>query len=143
LADRIRDPQNQFQAEIELASKRLVTNYGNKLAYVRVDEFSRGNAWNTMAFNGFLRVRVQQYFYIKHGVKLNYPKLPMVVQIDASKNRYYYPIELLVVVDDAPKKECKCRVRTSTPVPRVGGRRRLFEEEASSAESDSGPRGFD
>jgi hypothetical protein len=50
------------------------------------------------ALRGYLGITVQQYLFIKHGLKLRYPQLSCIVMKCGGDHLNFYPIELLEIV---------------------------------------------
>ncbi|KAL3087858.1 hypothetical protein niasHS_009056 [Heterodera schachtii] len=46
-------------------------------------------------------VKVQQYFYIKHRIRLLYPQLKCIVEYHNKGHCKYYPLELLAIEESA------------------------------------------
>ena len=145
LFETLKNPKFRGHAERVLAKKQLVTNYRDKQQVIRCDEFSRGDAWRTMAFNGFLKVRIQQYFYAKYEIELNFPRLPLVVQRGPKLHRAYYPMELLSVVNgvEDPSTEVyhlalvkKNTFKARPSVPKVYRNRRMCASSCDEEEDE-------
>lgn len=62
------------------------------------DDFSFIGANRLFAYQGFLRITVQQHLYTRHRVKLKFPKLPCVVMHCNNGHRNYFPLELLQLI---------------------------------------------
>lgn len=50
-----------------------------------------------LALNGYLRVTVRQYYYVRHAIRLRHPYLPAIIMFGGGTHRSYYPLELLEV----------------------------------------------
>ncbi|KAL3081146.1 hypothetical protein niasHS_012672 [Heterodera schachtii] len=76
-------------------------------------------------------VKVQQYFYIKHRIRLLYPQLKCIVEYHNKGHCKYYPLELLAIEESAESEptekpaaetdylDCRCDTRRCTPPVRA------------------------
>lgn len=62
---------------------------------VRVDGVSFLSAARQFAYNGYLKITVQQHMYCAHKVRLHYPDLPCIMMYGSRGHVDYFPIELL------------------------------------------------
>ena len=89
----LRQPFYRFLVEESLQNQKLYTLH-NINQEIQFRGLSVTHAANTFAYNGYLGITVQQHFFSRQRIRLQYPKLPMVIHL--SNNRpYYYPIETL------------------------------------------------
>ncbi|KAL3116894.1 hypothetical protein niasHT_002557 [Heterodera trifolii] len=107
LAEYLNNPEAVNKASAYLRGKKLKTTYSNKggtTKEVEFGNFSLKSASETYAFEGFLgnsEVKVHQYFYIKHRIRLLYPQLKCIVEYHSKGHCKYYPLELLAIEDSA------------------------------------------
>ncbi|KAL3087172.1 hypothetical protein niasHS_005411 [Heterodera schachtii] len=119
LAEYLNNPEAVNKASAYLRGKKLKTTYSNKggtTKEVEFGNFSLKSASDTYAFEGFLgkwlfckhsltlkssEVKVHQYFYIKHRIRLLYPQLKCIVEYHSKGHCKYYPLELLAFEDSA------------------------------------------
>ncbi|KAL3112588.1 hypothetical protein niasHT_018599 [Heterodera trifolii] len=119
LAEYLNNPEAVNKASAYLRGKKLKTTYSNKggtTKEVEFGNFSLNSASETYAFEGFLgkcpfcrhsltlessEVKVHQYFYIKHRIRLLYPQLKCIVEYHSKGHCKYYPLELLAIEDSA------------------------------------------
>ena len=100
LSSRLGLLSNRVLVEKALAGKKIYTIYGDKASQVIFHGLSPGDS-RTHAYNGFLGITVQQHFYVRYRLKLAYPLLPLVVQIDNNNgHRSFYPLEMLIVLQE-------------------------------------------
>lgn len=99
LGRKLENAMNVYRAEKFLLSKKLFIDYGDRQREIRFNSLSSLNAQNAKAYNGYLGVTVQQHFYCRHRKVLKFANLPLVVDY-SNKNRAYYPIELLTLVEN-------------------------------------------
>ncbi len=83
--------------------KRFHTTYETSRRYhtrpVRFDALTWMDASQLVAYEGACsRMTVKQHYYARHGVWLEHPRLPCVVEYGARGHNRYYPMELLVPV---------------------------------------------
>ncbi|KAL3110914.1 hypothetical protein niasHT_014851 [Heterodera trifolii] len=100
LAEYLNNPEAVNKANAYLSGKKLKTTYqgrDSKTKVVKFGTFSLKAAAETYAFEGFLDVKVQQYFYIKHRIRLLYPQLKCIVEYHNKGHCKYYPLELLAI----------------------------------------------
>lgn len=62
---------------------------------VHVSGLTLKGADEVYAYQGFLKVTVQQHFYARHRIRLLYPKLPCVFEKLPNGHKNYYPMEVL------------------------------------------------
>jgi hypothetical protein len=67
----------------------------NRQQLVYPDQISVLGADQLFALRGYLDIRVDQYYYVKHKKKLKYPKLPCIVEYGGNNHCSFYPIEVL------------------------------------------------
>lgn len=110
LAEYLNNPEAVNKASAYLRGKKLKTTYSNKggtTKEVEFGNFSLKSASETYAFEGFLgkcpfckhsltlessEVKVHQYFYIKHRIRLLYPQLKCIVEYHSKGHCKYYPL---------------------------------------------------
>ncbi|KAL3069276.1 hypothetical protein niasHS_018001 [Heterodera schachtii] len=93
LAEYLNNPEAVNKASAYLRGKKLKTTYSNKGGTTKEVEF--GN------FSLNSEVKVHQYFYIKHRIRLLYPQLKCIVEYHSKGHCKYYPLELLAIEDSA------------------------------------------
>uniref|UniRef100_A0A914GRN5 Uncharacterized protein n=1 Tax=Globodera rostochiensis TaxID=31243 RepID=A0A914GRN5_GLORO len=104
LAEYLNNPEAVNKASGYLGGKKLKTTYLSRdgtTKDVKFGNFSLKSASDTYAFEGFLEVKVHQYFYIKHRIRLLYPQLKCVVEYHNKGHSKYYPLELLAIDESA------------------------------------------
>uniref|UniRef100_A0A914IF92 Uncharacterized protein n=1 Tax=Globodera rostochiensis TaxID=31243 RepID=A0A914IF92_GLORO len=112
LAEYLNNPEAVNKATVYLGGKKLKTTYLSRdgtTKDVKFGNFSLKSASDTYAFEGFLgmfchhfslsnyhppvsEVKVHQYFYIKHRIRLLYPQLKCVVEYHNKGHSKYYPL---------------------------------------------------
>ena len=94
-------PKNMNKIHEFLNGKTLRTTHlgaGNR--DIRIHHLTMGDASVVPAYNGFLRVSVQQHYYARHRKYLGYHWLPCIAE-KTGENRYnFWPIEILSTNDD-------------------------------------------
>jgi hypothetical protein len=78
--------------------RTLYRNRNNTRQIINFDHITAKTAKELMAYNRFLSVTVIQHLYIRHRVKLRYPNLPCIVQVQGSVKKFF-PIETLEIID--------------------------------------------
>ena len=110
LAEYLNNPEAVNKASAYLRGKKLKTTYTNRNGTTKevvFGNFSLKPASETYAFEGFLgmfpqsqfpshaqcsEVKVHQYFYIKHRIRLLYPQLKCIVEYHNKGHCKYYPL---------------------------------------------------
>ncbi|KAL3083619.1 hypothetical protein niasHS_008273 [Heterodera schachtii] len=82
LAEYLNNPEAVNKATAYLSGKKLKTTY-------------QGRDCKTK------EVKVHQYFYIKHRIRLLYPQLKCIVEYHNKGHCKYYPLELLAIEESA------------------------------------------
>ncbi|KAL3070326.1 hypothetical protein niasHS_016153 [Heterodera schachtii] len=82
LAEYLNNPEAVNKANAYLSGKKLKTTY-------------QGRDCKTK------EVKVHQYFYIKHRIRLLYPQLKCIVEYHNKGHCKYYPLELLAIEESA------------------------------------------
>lgn len=99
LADTLNHPINVQKASEYLQGKSLETSYSDRDGEHRAldfNGFSTHNSAQQMAYNGYLRITVQQHFYIRHRIRLLYPNIKCIMAYAKSGRAMgYYPAELI------------------------------------------------
>lgn len=99
LEDELKDENVRRRVESFLKTKRLFTNYKAKKAIVFKGITNKLNAATAMAYNGYLNITIQQHYYCRHRIKLEFPHLPLAVQY-THHMRSFFPLEVLDIHDD-------------------------------------------
>lgn len=88
---------NNFVLLLKFLKKRKVvrTTHLKTNKTVRVFGLTLKGADEIHAYQGFLKVTVQQHFYARHKIRLMFPKLPCVVEKLPNGHKNYYPMEVL------------------------------------------------
>lgn len=60
--------------------------------------FTTKNAWDVRAYNDVAGPSVAFYFYLKHGIKLEFPNMPLLAIKGGGEHHSFYPLELLQAV---------------------------------------------
>jgi hypothetical protein len=67
---------------------------------VKVDDLSFRSAKYLRAFRRHrCNATVEQYYFIRYRITLKYPHLPCIIMRGGNNHVYYFPIEILFVID--------------------------------------------
>jgi hypothetical protein len=77
---------------------RLSTSHLEENQEIVFAGFSTRSAGHQYAYNGYQGTTVQQHFYSRHGLVLEYPELPCVKELGGGNHVNYWPIECLIVL---------------------------------------------
>lgn len=61
---------------------------------------TRKSSSQLMAFKGRLGVTVYQYYNLRHRLTLKFPRLPCIAVKGGGQHIYYYPLEVVNVVEE-------------------------------------------
>ncbi|KAL3117847.1 hypothetical protein niasHT_001438 [Heterodera trifolii] len=98
LAEYLNNPEAVNKANAYLRGKKLKTTYSNKGGTTKEVEFG---SFSLKSASDTSEVKVHQYFYIKHRIRLLYPQLKCIVEYHSKGHCKYYPLELLAIEDSA------------------------------------------
>lgn len=102
LNDKLNHPENLDKVNKLLHGKNLVTLYKNHIGEHK--EFAYGglskkSARCQMAYNGFKNVTVDQHFYVRHRISLQFSSNPCVIEKCKNGHMCFYPLELVGIAD--------------------------------------------
>lgn len=116
---KLRDLQQRIKVERELRLSKLQTTYNDRNGFRHTFFFeglTKQGADQIPAYGKLRRpfnVSVAAHFYARHRIMLKYPQLPCVIEKDPTAGNKFYPLELLVKIDD----EGPVPSREDTPIP--------------------------
>ena len=117
IADKMNHPDNLKKVESFLNGKQLQTIYKNHIGEIKefpFGGFTKKSARKQMAYNGFKNVTIDQHFYIRHRICLQYPNNPCVTEKFKNGHDRIYPLELVRIIEILPRTPlCKPSCRTS------------------------------
>ena len=90
----LQQPFYRFLVEESLQNQKLYTLH-NISQEIKFRGLSVTHSSNTYAYNGYLGITVQQHYFSRHRIRLQYPRLPMVIHLTSTQRQLYYPIEVL------------------------------------------------
>lgn len=101
LGERLTNPQRRREIiEVLRDSYLLTTHLKPEWRNIRVicHDLTRRGARFLPAYGGFMGVKVDQHYYIRHRIKLDHVDLPCVAEQGPSGRRSYFPLEVLSIL---------------------------------------------
>lgn len=80
--------------KLEIWTNHLKKNNNFKIGCAGITYTS---AREQMALNGYLGIKIPQYYYIKHNIRLEHAYLPCLIDLRAKNHFNYFPFEILNV----------------------------------------------
>lgn len=111
LSDALNHPINIEKVNNFLSNcKNIETTYRDKdnaLKLLVFEALAKENSANQNAYNGYLRISVQQHYYIRHRIRLLHPSIKCVAARAIGTNRAlgYYPPELLRIKEEGEEDD--------------------------------------
>jgi hypothetical protein len=106
LQDRLYHPSTEMKVADFLKDKKITTTYYSRSGEqkdVKFDGFCLKSSEDQKAYEGFLGVTVQQHFYCRHRIRLEWPRIRCVVENSNHRHNKYFPPELLTIVVEKEK----------------------------------------
>jgi hypothetical protein len=88
--------KNEIDVEEYLRKFDLFLSFGNLKRHIDFDYISNEAATSLYVRNGYKRIDVDQFYYIRYNISLAHPELPCLVQ-KLGNRTLYYPLELVTM----------------------------------------------
>lgn len=77
----------------------LITKHLKKNIVIKPDFITNRSAVNLFSHRGYKKITVDQYYFIKHKIDLSCPNLPCLAIKGGGDHKYYYPMEVIEIID--------------------------------------------
>jgi len=117
LQEHLNHPLAVNKVDAFMKDKRLRTTYLNRYGTkkeVKYTKLSLKSATQQEAYEGYLGISVRVHFYCRHRIRLLFPSLKCVSELNQKGNAKHYPIELLEIFADEEDNKEKAQLSWSS-----------------------------